>query len=374
MGTLFDYIDWRGDITFDEFGPCEVDSLILSHISYLDLYKIAPASVSAKGVELLSAVKKYVNTHKGEGNVVGLIIPPQMITGAVKAARSKRFGTLRIVGHVNHVDIDLQEQFSATTFLMGEDKCFVAFRGTDDTIVGWKESLNMSFMLPIPAQTEALEYLESVGEAYPRRKIYVAGHSKGGNLAVYAAVKCRADIKERIVTAYNLDGPGFDKEFIASQEYLEMRERIRTLIPQSSIVGMLLEHEEHYEVVQSNTTGLLQHNGFSWEVMGGRFVHHDSVTAESKYIDVTLKKWLSEISIEERKRIIDALYEILSSTSAKTLTDLSAEKFKVIKAWGTLDDESKKVIKRMVGLILKRKIKTEKPEDLKDTEEQVIQE
>ena len=366
MGTLFDYLDWRGDITFDEYGPCEVDSLILSHVAYLDLHKIAPASVSAKGVGLLPAVKKYINTHKGEAKVMGLIIPPQMITCAVKAARSKRFSTLRIVGHVNHVDEDLQKQFSATTFLMGEDKCFVAFRGTDDTIVGWKESLNMSFMLPIPAQTEALEYLNAVGEAYPDRKIYVAGHSKGGNLAVYAAAKCKPEIKSRIVAAYNLDGPGFNKEFMASEEYLEIRDRVRTLIPQSSIVGMLLEHEGNYEVVQSNTSGLLQHNGFSWEVMGGRFVHNDEVTAQSKHIDVTLKKWLSEISVEERKRIIDALYEILSSTSAKTLTDLNADKMGVIKAWGTLDDESKKVIKRIVGLIIKRKIKPDKSEEIEN--------
>ena len=360
MGTLFDYLDWRGDITLDECGFCEVDSLILASVSYLDFYKIVPASVSAKGVELLPAVKKYVNTHKGEGNVMGLIIPPQMITGAVKAARSKRFGSLRIVGYVNHVDTDLEKQFSALTFLSGEDKCIVAFRGTDDTIIGWKENFNMSFMLPIPAQAEACEYLEKVWLAYPDRKIYVCGHSKGGNLAVYAAVKCDAAVKKHIVAAYNLDGPGFDREFITSPEYLAMRERIRTLVPQSSIVGMLLEHEENYEVVQSSSTGLLQHNGFSWEVMGGRFVHSDTTTAQSKYIDVTLKKWLSEIDVEERKRIIDALYEILSSTNAKTLTDLSADKLGVIKAWGTLDDESKKVIKRIVGLILKRKSKTEK--------------
>ena len=366
MGTLFDYLDWRGDITFKEYGVCEVDSLIFSSFAYLDLYKIVPASVSAKGVELLPAVKKYVNTHKGESNAVGLIIPPQMITGAVKAARSKRFGSLRIVGHVNHVDTDMQKQFSALTFLVGEDTCIVAFRGTDDTIVGWKESLNMSFMLPIPAQIEAREYLDQVGHVYPDRKIYVCGHSKGGNLAVYASVKCSPETKSRIVTAYNLDGPGFDKEFISGEDYLEVRERIRTLVPQSSIVGMLLEHEENYEVVQSNGTGLLQHNGFSWEIMGGRFVHSDTTTAHSKYIDVTLKKWLSELGAEERRRIIDALYEILSSTNAKTLTDLSADKLGVIKAWGTLDDESKKVIKRIVGLIIKRKIKPDKSEEIEN--------
>lgn len=360
MRTLFDYLDWRGDITFDEYPPCEVDSLIFSQICYLNFYKIVPTSVSAKGCSLLAAVKRYVNAHKGERDQLGLIMPPQTITLAVKAARSKRFSTLRAVGHVNHVDEDGEKQFSATTFLMGEDACFVAFRGTDDTIVGWKESLNMSFMLPIPAQTEALEYLRSVGEAYPDRKIYAAGHSKGGNLAVYSAVCCPREIQDRIAAVYNLDGPGFDKEFIASEEYLEIRERIKTLVPQSSIVGMMLEHEENYEVVKSHQSGLLQHNGFNWEVMGGRFLRTDGITDQSRYIDVTLKQWLSEMTTEERKRVIDALYDILSSTNAKTLTDLSADKLKLIKAWGTLDAESKRVIKRIVGLVLKRKVKAEK--------------
>ncbi|MBQ9113153.1 MAG: DUF2974 domain-containing protein [Clostridia bacterium] len=353
MGTLFDYLDWRGDLTFEQCEFGEVDSLILSLVSYLDFYKIVPASPVAKGCAFLAAAKRYAQRHKGEGNVIGLIMPPETVTVTTSAARTVRFGTLRMVGHVNIVDDNIQSQFSATTFLAGEKACFVAFRGTDDTIVGWKESFNMSFLSPIPAQSFAAEYLRHIAIAHPDRKIYLCGHSKGGNLAVYAAVRSSPEVKERIAAVYNNDGPGFDREFIESEEYLAIRDRIRTLVPQSSVVGMLLEHEESYEVVKSNQVGLLQHNGFSWEVMGGRFIHTDSVTEESRYIDLTLKQWLSEMTAEERKHVIDAVYEILASTNAKTLTELSAEKLKVVKAWNTLDPEAKTIVKRMIRLVTK---------------------
>ena len=360
MGTLFDYIDWRGDISFDTVGVGEVDNMIFSQICYIDFKGMVPASTKAKPVGFVSAVKRYVNAHKGEAINLGAIMPPEVVNIAVKAARSLRFSQTSVIAYVNKVsDID-QKQFSAITFLIGEDECFVAFRGTDDTIVGWKESFNMSFMCPIPAQTEAVKYIERIAEAFPDRRIYVGGHSKGGNLAVYGAVKCSELTNSRIVAVYNNDGPGFNKEFIESEEYARTRERIRTLVPQTSIVGMLLEHEENYDVVKSSMNGLLQHNAFSWEVMGGRFVRMDTVTDECRRIDTGLKTWLDEMSMDERKQTLDSLYEILSSTNAKTLTDLNSDRLKLIKAWNELDPLSKKYVKRCVMLIVRNTKKQQK--------------
>ena len=355
MGNLFEYIDWRGDISFDQVPLGEVDNLIFTQIAYLDFFRIVPATPTARPVGFLAAVKRHMQAHKGESAQLGAIMPPELVSFAAKVARSSRFAATSMVGYVNRISDGEQTQFSAVTYLIGDDLCFIAYRGTDDTLVGWKESFNMSFMSPIPAQTEAKKYLERVAAAMPERRIYLGGHSKGGNLAVYAAVKCAPEVKERIVTVYNNDGPGFDREFIASEEYAAMREHICTIVPQSSIVGMLLEHEESYEVVQSKQTGLLQHNGFSWDIVGGSFVHLDTVTKESKYIDRTLKKWLSEMSIEKRKKILDSLFDYLASTNAKTLTELNADKFKLIKAWNTLDAESKTFLKRCIKLILNRK-------------------
>lgn len=352
MGSVFDYIDWRGDIPFSQVPTGEVDSLIFSQICYIDFKRIVPASPTAKPVGFLSAAKRYMQAHKNNPTSLGFIIPPETVSVMTRAARSLRFGTTQLVGYVNKISDNEQKQFSAVTFLIGTDTCVIAFRGTDDTIIGWKECFNMSFMSPIPAQAEATVYLEAVADAFPTRKIYAVGHSKGGNLAVWASVKCRREVAERIVAVYNHDGPGFNREFLESEGYTVMRERIHTLVPQSSVVGMLLEHEENYEVVQSTYTGLLQHNAFSWEVWGGRFIHIDSVTAESRRIDATLKKWLAELSNDRRKQIIDSLYEILSSTNAKTLTELNADKLALIKAWNTLDAESRKFIRRCIGLIV----------------------
>ena len=358
MGTLFDYMDWRGDISFSEVGITEVDNLVFSQISYVDMKGIVPVSFSAKPVRFLAAAKKYMREHNGEHVSLGAIMPTEIITLLTRAARTYRFANTSIVGYVNSVSDNQQKQFSAMTFLL-DDSCFVAFRGTDDTIIGWKENLNMSFMSPIPAQTEAVEYLEGVAAAFPDKKLYVGGHSKGGNLAVWSAVKCAPNVNSRIEKVYNNDGPGFNLEFIKSEEYLATRDRIHTLIPQTSIVGMLLEHEENYEVVKSTNTGLLQHNAFSWEVMGGKFIHTDSVTEESRRIDTTVKSWLSEMSIEKRREMIDSIYEILSSTNAKTLTDLNADKLKLVKAWNNLDSESRTFIRRFVTLIVKN---TKKPQ------------
>ena len=174
-------------------------------------------------------------------------------------------------------------------------------------------------------------------------------------LAVFASVKASAATKERIVAVYNNDGPGFDEGFIATDEYKEIQERIHTLVPQSSVVGMLLEHEERYKVVKSNTTGLWQHNGFSWEVMGGSFIKLDETDMESKTIDRALKAWVASLSYEKREQFVDSLYEALTSTNAKTLSELNSDKLKLIKAWNSMDSETRSNLIRCVNLIFGKK-------------------
>lgn len=354
MGTLFDYIEWRGDIQFSTIGVGEIDNLIFSQICYIDFKRIVPASFTARPVSFLAAAKKYMQAHKGETVNLGAIMPAEVVALTAKAARSARFSATSMIGYVNRVSAVDQTQFSAVTFLIGEDTCFVAFRGTDDTIVGWKESFSMSFMCPIPAQRESVKYLNGIADAFPNRKIYVGGHSKGGNLAVYSSVKCREDVNRRIVAVYNNDGPGFDREFLESEEYISTRDRICTIVPQSSVVGMMLEHEENYEVVQSSMNGLLQHNAFFWNVSGNKFVRNGAVTEQSKRIDRTLKDWMNEMPVEQRKKTIDSMYEILSAANVKTLSDLNADKLKLLKAWSSLDADSKKVIKRLVSITTKK--------------------
>lgn len=356
MGSLFDYLDWRGDLRFSETGLGEVDGLILSLLSYIDFEGIVPAhhGEGEAPVTLLNATRQYLRRNRGKNAYLGVIVPPDIVSLAAKASKSRRFGDMRLCGYVNRVNSEEQKQFCAMTFLLSDGTAFVSFRGTDDTLVGWKENFNMSFLDTVPAQEDAVAYLEQAAQSISA-PLYVGGHSKGGNLAVFAAVRCQPNLKERLRTVFNYDGPGFSKGFIEGADYQSIRHKLKTVVPDSSVVGMLLEHEETYEVVKSNATGLLQHNGFSWEVLGGKFIHLNTVTGESRLIDSALKSWLDEMSVEERERVVDSLYETLSAVGAKTLTELNTEKIKLVKAWGSLDPKTRSVLLKCVSLLLRPK-------------------
>ena len=206
MTTIFDYVDWRGDLTFARSELNEVDALILSMISYVDFADIISSDQNDQPITLLEAARKYVRLHRGKPQKLGLILPPEVISIMAKAAKSRRFGGLLMSAYVNHVDSENETQFSAVTFSFGQNWNFVAFRGTDDTLIGWKEDFNMCFMHPVPAQLEALSYLERIAEKRSGQ-LFAGGHSKGGNLAVYASVCASPAVKERIVTVFNNDGP-----------------------------------------------------------------------------------------------------------------------------------------------------------------------
>ena len=258
--------------------------------------------------------------------------------------KSARYGSLLLSAYEDHTDEGTQKQFAAVTVHLDPEHIYVAFRGTDDTLVGWKENFNMSFLNAIPAQLDAVAYLERVAKAVPQANIYVGGHSKGGNLAIYAAVYCNRAVKSRILHVYSNDGPGFRPQVIQSEEYKEMQERISKIVPQSSVVGRLLEHDERYIVISSRASGLWQHDGFSWEVGPYAFVPAPALTKESQVIDRSLRKWIGEMSAEQRQELTDALYSILTTTNAKTLTELTQDKYWLWRLISESDPHSRKTV------------------------------
>lgn len=352
MGTLTDYLDWRGDLRFSDISLCEVDGLILSLISYMPFDGVVPSADEEGSVTLLEAMRTYTKMNKGKKLSLGRFIPPALISLTVHAAKTRRYGGIRLSHYVNEVDSEAQKQFSAITFRISRDKYFVAYRGTDDTLAGWKESFNMSFMRPIPGQTAAEEYFKLISESYDG-SFYLGGHSKGGNLAVYAAGEAEASAKDRILEIYNFDGPGFDNEYIEGENYRSVKEKVRTIVPQSSVVGMLLEHEEDYEVIKSRASGLTQHTGHTWEVMGNSFIHLDTVTEDSKIIDEKMREWLNGMTVEEREEFVDTIFETLAATNAKTLSDLTSDRIKLVKAWNSLDPKTKNILLKCVSILIK---------------------
>ncbi len=353
MGTLFDYIKWRGDLSFREAPLNDVDSMIFSLLSYMDFSGIVPREHNGPSVPIQSAANSFFTKNPNPKKVsLGVMVPRNIVLlfRAVKDCR--RFRNVEVKAHVNVIDTAKQTQFSATTFLPETGGAVIAYRGTDDTIVGWKENFNMSFLPVVPAQLSAAEYLNAAAEAADG-ELLLTGHSKGGNLSVYAAVHCDDSVKARIGRVWCFDGPGFGKGTLNDPAYIAMRPLIRTLVPQSSIVGMLLEHDENYTVVKSRQVGAFQHDGLSWDVLGGSFVHLKTITDDSRRLDRTLNEWLARMTPEQREQFVDALYQVLSSDNALTLTDLLAfGKNKWLKKTKDLDPQVGKTIQKTVAVLI----------------------
>ena len=356
MGTLFDYVAWRGDLTFSQAPFNEVDSLIFALLSYVEYKGVVSEAHDGETISLQAAANNFFARNPDPKKVsIGLIVPREIVQLLRVAKGSKRFRRVGMTGYVNQIDLDAQMQFSAVTFCLETGERVVAFRGTDDTIIGWKEDFNMSFMDVVPAQRRALEYLNEAAKVSDGN-LYMTGHSKGGNLSVYAAMHADAAIKKRLVGVWNHDGPGFRDSVLNDPKYLEIKPQIKTLLPQSSLVGILLEHEEDYTVVKSRQVGFLQHNGLSWDVLGSSFVRVKDISAESKRADKTLKKWIESMTLEQREQLGEALYRILSSDNALTLTDLVSIKNRWILRGLQMDDDVAKVLKQTIPLLIKASI------------------
>lgn len=215
----------------------------------------------------------------------------------------------------------------------------------------------MSFLSPVPGQEEAVRYLERVARHFPSAYLMVGGHSKGGNFAAYAAIHAREKVQNRIIAVYNNDGPGFDESVLGTPEHSRISERIRTIVPEDDVVGMLLCHEERYSVVRSDQTALLQHDGFSWQVLGDSFVHLSEISREGKLVDKTLKAFAAALTKEQRERFVDVLYEILTATEARTLSDLQKDRWKavsaMVKSGYGLDEESRALLSYTLRLLFK---------------------
>ncbi len=330
MANLMDYLEWRGDLSLEEAPLNEVDNLIFCLLSYVDLDGIVPMPypTGRAFVTLRQAAMEYFFTHDDTmPRPLGLIVPADILTLFRRMASTKRFASLRLCGYVNEICEEREMQFSALTVLLPGEAMFVAFRGTDDTLVGWREDFNLSYMDEVPSQRKATDYLNCL-DMPPETALYVGGHSKGGNLAVWGAVHADEAVRRRIRLVWSNDGPGFTEGTVASEAYRSLAERIRILLPDASLIGLLLEHGDGYAVVKSNRRGLFQHDGLSWEVMGAQFVRSDGLSKRGVRADTVVRERIDSMSREEKRLFTRLFFNILESTGAKTLTDLHEGRIK----------------------------------------------
>ena len=361
--TVFDYIHWRGDLTFKQDPFNEIDSVILAMICFLDFTGVVPAPHESGAVTLREAMAQMPRTFEGEHRL-GAILPDDILHMCHAAADSERYGEALLFAFENTIDEEKEMQFGALTFRLSDGSLFVAYRGTDDTIVGWKEDFNMTFMSHVPAQERAAAYLNYVAARH-EGKIRTGGHSKGGNLAIWAAVHSHAAVRGRILFAYSNDGPGFTAEMLAGEAYRTMRDRCINFVPQSSLVGMLMEHDENYQIIYSNKSGPMQHDPYSWAVCRNRYLYLEERSAFGEQSDAAIRLWLNSMSAEEKRDMVGDLFYVLESTGAKTLTELSTNKGvvpKMLKTLAEMDRPRRKRINRILARFFAAGVETAAPE------------
>lgn len=328
MGNIMDYISWRGDLSFEQSQFNEVDNLILACFSYVNLDGIS-AVTKQKGIGLKKLTKEFMKLHtmkELEADKSFIRLAPFMM---MKMAKSVRFGKCVVRNYVNDIVTEAEQQFAAMKIVLEDGTSYVSFRGTDDTIIGWKEDFNLSTGV-VPAQKRAIEYLQKISE-HTDGMLRVGGHSKGGNLAIYGSVMCKS-AHEKILEIYSNDGPGFSREFQELPEMKEMMPKIIRIIPEYSIIGTLLEHEKEPVIVASSSKGLLQHDGFSWEVQGPALVRRDSLNKTAlRFIEI-LHKWIDGMDTEQKRLLIEDLFATLQASGYENLSEVQSGGLKSLAA------------------------------------------
>lgn len=328
MGNIMDYISWRGDLSFEQSQFNEVDNLILACFSYVNLDGIS-AVTKQKGIGLKKLTKEFMKLHtmkELEADKSFIRLAPFMM---MEMAKSVRFGKCVVRNYVNDIVTEAEQQFAAMEIVLEDGTSYVSFRGTDDTIIGWKEDFNLSTGV-VPAQKRAIEYLQKISE-HTDGMLRVGGHSKGGNLAIYGSVMCKS-AHEKILEIYSNDGPGFSREFQELPETKEMMPKIIRIIPEYSIIGTLLEHEKEPVIVASSSKGLLQHDAFSWEVQGPALVRRDSLNKTAlRFIEI-LHKWIDGMDTEQKRLLIEDLFATLQASGYENLSEVQSGGLKSLAA------------------------------------------
>ena len=339
MANIMDYLAWRGDVSLGYSPFNDVDSLILAEMSYLT-FPEEDAPIRDLGLSLPAV----------DGDQFNFVHEIRALLSA--AAMTERFAGVRMQRPVAVTDQDRDMQFAAVTFVLPDGAHYVAFRGTDSTIVGWREDFNMAFESPIPAQSAAVQYLTEAA-ALTDGNLIIGGHSKGGNLAVYAAAHADEALQRRIRAVYSFDGPGLDDATMASTGYADIARRIRSFIPQQSVVGLLMTYHPEYTVVKSDGVGLFQHDSFTWQVLGTSFIAVTELDVSSQLVDHTVHEWLSRVTPEKRKVFIDTTFDIIEASGASTikelLRDVPGRVPAILKALQKIDPETGRMVISLWG-------------------------
>lgn len=350
MANMIDYINENKDISFDSLPFTSVDNLVMSCLSYLDFsvcnYRIGLTLEEYYKDTPIDQIKDLENIYLSKNVALKLL---------KHLANSKRFKDIKIFSYDERFSSDEIYQFSATTFCLPTGELFVSFRGTDDKIASWHEDFALSYTCPVPSQNFATDYLDKILKSFDK-KVYVGGHSKGGNLAVYSSMMTKSELQDKIIRVYSNDGPGLPVDAINSQKFAKIDDKIISIIPRSSIVGMLLYHSDKYFVVESSELAILQHNPMTWEISENDFIY-TSLSKESIAVDKSVKNWLNSLTADEKKTFVDTVFKLFYSSNEISFIDMEKNLLKkipeIIESFKNTDEKNKKMTYDIAKRLLK---------------------
>ncbi len=362
-GNLLDYIAWRGDLSFAASEFNDIDALIFSQLSYLHLDGLVSGDFAC-GISLRELSAMFVSSSDFEERKnIGMMINPLTLDLLLACGESARFGSVVVCGFVDNYNFENEEQFAALAFrITPSEKTsfgFIAFRGTDDTLIGWKEDFNLAFMKRLPAQDDALAYLNKFCESAVFRKLpfMTGGHSKGGNLALFSSARLEKKHKDRLLKVYNFDGPGFSQETLADDDFISIKDRSVSVFPQMSVVGMLFHHFDNYKVALSDQKFIMQHDPFSWRICAYDFIERPELAEGSEIFFKSFNSWFENLEPIQRELFVETLFGVILSSDAETSSELAKNVLKsaakIIKAFASLDSGIRDSAIKMVMDFLK---------------------
>ena len=356
MKNMLDYIKEFGHVSFEERAFSEIDALVLTELEYLPLEKVVPSDENGENFVTVKEIAEYMQEHKQElFDENPMMITQERHEVSQVIADAPRFQSLKFFGVVSVWDKDTTKQFAAVTVEVEPSVRLVVFRGTDETLIGWKEDFLMTYSPLVAAQTDAKEYLAKQASLFDG-DLMVSGHSKGGNLAIYAAATQEEDVQLRIVDIFCFDSPGLYRSVLETKGYQNIVPLAMRYIPQDSLVGLMLESEVPYVIVKSNATGAMQHSAMTWEIEDGQFIKMEKLTKNSQLNDQTLKKWTESVSDEELELFWNVFFELLFSVGIDTVNDLYGQFMhyvqEFLKAAGNMDEEKRELLTRIALLLV----------------------
>lgn len=348
---LFKYLDKVKNLSFDELKLNIIDALIFSTLSY---YRFD-----------FMMTKENKKLTLEEASKIYFLDPelPKFVESNAKRnpflkelAASKRFKDLILFNYINEFDENADKQFGAISIMIDKNTCFISFRGTDKSLTGIKEDLNMSYVDVIGSQVSADRYVHN--KIYKKfNKIYLGGHSKGGNLAIYASYKSTKSFKDNIRYIFNFDGPGFKDEIIESKRFELIREKIITVVPEMSLVGMIFNKPENVFVIKSSAFSISQHNPFTWEIDKNyifKFVNLISVSSE--VFNNSVKDYFLSLSSDERGKFVNTIWDVVTMIAdEKEKNNVNNIEFlsKTKNLFSNLSESEKETLKKLVKNVIK---------------------